>query len=132
MIITEELKRLVWNKGIVDDKYPSDVVRKDACGAFILYDDFGNRNSIFGWEIDHIYPASELRDKKFTEAQINNIINLRPLNCKNNASKGSNYPFYTASFIADDEAATNVETSEGKVINESIQRELKKIYNIGE
>ena len=31
--ITEELKRLVWNKGKIDSGYQEDHVRKDACGA---------------------------------------------------------------------------------------------------
>ena len=131
MLITEDLKRQVWNKGIVDDKFPSEAVRKDACGAFIVYDEFGNRDSIFGWEIDHIYPASELKGK-YLEEQISNIINLRPLNCRNNASKGANYPFYTASLIADDEEATNIEINQGKVVNESIQQELKVFFKLGE
>ena len=133
MIITEKLKRQVWDKGIIVDQYPSDLVRKDACGAFIMYEHFGNRDSIFGWEIDHIYPATELKEKGvYTEEQIDNIINLRPLNWKNNVSKGCNYPYYTASLIADDKEATNIETSVGIDVNDSIQQELKNFYNLQE
>lgn len=129
MFITEELKLKVWEKGIVVDKYPSNRVRKDACGAFILFEDFGNRNSIFGWEIDHIIPVSELKNKNIPDAKIDHIYNLRPLNCKNNASKGDNYPYYTARCVANDSAATNVETSEGKVVHENIQNLLKSLYS---
>lgn len=132
MVITDELKLQVWEKGIIDDKYPSNRVRKDACGAFILYDAFGDRNSIFGWEIDHIYPASKLNEKGYSEDKINNIINLRPLNCKNNASKADNYPFYTASLIASANDATNVKTNIGKVVHASIQEQLNEFYNITE
>lgn len=60
MELTEEQKRTIWERGVIDDKYPSEKIRKDGCGAFICYGDFGNRDSIFGWEVDHIYPASKL------------------------------------------------------------------------
>lgn len=72
----------------------TDRVRKDACGAFILYEDFGDRNSAFGWEIDHIYPASKLKEREdVTDEQIDDMRNLRPLNWRNNASKGADCPF---------------------------------------
>ena len=131
MEITEELKRHIWNKGVVDDKYPSERVRKDACGAFILYDDFGDRNSVFGWEIDHIYPASKLRRRNDISVElIDDIRNLRPMNWRNNASKGADYPFYTACWIADDENATNISVEKGKVVNTQVQAELRELYNL--
>jgi len=130
MEFTEEIKREIWNKGIIDDKYPSERVRKDACGAFILYEDFGNRNSIFGWEFDHIFPASKLREKGIAEELIDNPVNLRPLNWKNNASKGSSYPFYTACLVADDKNATNIESNVGKVVNQKVQNELKSLFKL--
>lgn len=130
MELTEDRKREIWNKGIIDDKYPSERVRKDACGAFILYEDFGNRNSIFGWEIDHIYPASVLHEKGVSEDLIDNLLNLRPINWKNNASKGANYPFYTACLVADDENATNIENNVGKVVNQQVQDALKALFKI--
>lgn len=132
MFITDELIREVWNKGIVDDKYPSDVVRKDACGAFILFDKYADRNSIFGWEIDHIYPVSDLEEARISPELIHDIRNLRPLNWRNNLSKGNNYPFYTAAITADDDKATNKEIETGKVVNESVQQELKELYKLGD
>lgn len=131
MELTEDLKREIWEKGIEDDKYPSDRVRKDACGAYIRYADYGNRDSIFGWEIDHIYPASKLKDRVDIAAElIDDIRNLRPFHWKNNESKGANYPFYTACMVADDENATNILTSQGKKVSEHIQEELRRLYNL--
>ena len=131
MEITEDIKRVIWNKGVVDDKYPSERVRKDACGAFMLYEDFGDRNSVFGWEIDHIYPASKLKLRNDISAeQIDDIRNLRPLNWRNNDSKGADYPFYTACWVADEENATNVAAVKGKVVNAQVQEELRKMYNL--
>ena len=53
----------------------SDRFRKDICGAWIMRTDFGNRESKFGWEIDHII-SSEAggSDESF---------NLRPMQWKN-------------------------------------------------
>ena len=97
----------------------------------MFYDDFGDRESLFGWEIDHIYPASKLKERTdVSPEEIDNIDNLRPLHWKNNASKGADYPFYTASLIADEEHATNVEKNVGKVVNERVQAVLRELYNI--
>lgn len=126
MELTENQKRTIWEEGTIDDKYPSDQVRKDACGAFIRYSDFGDRDSVFGWEVDHIYPASRLK----ADDDVDNFANLRPLHWKNNASKGANYPYYTACVVADDENATNIEVNVGKVVNERKQEELRELYRI--
>lgn len=126
MELTEEQKRAIWERGVIDDKYPSEKIRKDACGAFIRYSDFGNRDSIFGWEVDHIYPASKLKEGD----DVDNPANLRPFHWKNNASKGANYPYYTASMMADGENATNVEVSVGKVVNQHKQEELRRLYHL--
>lgn len=130
MVVNEDLILEVWNKGIIDERYPSDLVRKDACGAYIKFDKFGDRGSIFGWEIDHICPASVLQDKGISQALIDDMQNLRPLNWKNNLSKGCNYPFYTAVMIADDEAATNKEVEIGKVVNGTIRETLNELFNL--
>ena len=53
--------------------------RKDQCEAWIRFDDYGNRNSKYGWEIDHIKPVSE--------GGKDILSNLRPLHWKNNASR---------------------------------------------
>jgi len=71
----------VWNKGRIISGYPSSVWRYDDCGAVIKWSDYGNRNSKFGWEIDHIMPESRGgRDI---------LPNLRPLQWENNMSKSN-------------------------------------------
>ncbi len=53
--------------------------RKDQCGAWIKRSEYGNRNSHYGWEADHIKPAAN--------GGSDAIGNLRPLHWENNAAK---------------------------------------------
>ena len=59
MGFSEEVVQQVWAKaGKAGDNDPN-VWRKDQCGAWIGRAYYGNRNSQYGWEIDHIKPESE-------------------------------------------------------------------------
>lgn len=77
---SEEEKKKVWNKAIEIPGYSKDVLRKDKCGIPIKWAEHGNRNSAFGWEIDHINPVSN--------GGTDELSNLQPLYWKNNADKG--------------------------------------------
>lgn len=122
-----ELRR-IWNKGVIVPSYPSDKVRKDACGAWIIWSEYGKRDSPFGWEIDHIYPEALYKLHNATDGGINNIINLRPLHWKNNQKKGSNYPTYQASVKA--EGDRNVDYIRTFEVNSEIQNQLKDLLNL--
>ena len=126
--ITDEQKKLIWAKGFTIDGYPGDMGRKDACGAIIVFEDFQNEESIFGWDIDHIVPISILEEKGISVEQMENILNLRPMNVANVISKGDSYPYYTAARIASGE--TNIDSESNKVVNSHVQEELKQLYNL--
>ena len=57
----------------------------DCCGKLMLWDEYGNRNSEYGWEIDHIFPR-EKGGKSILE-------NLQPLNWKTNEEKSDTFPW---------------------------------------
>lgn len=77
---SESTKRAVWNKGQVISGYSPEEWRRDICGFPMKWDEHGNRQSEYGWEVDHIYPASK--------GGSDDLSNLQPLYWKNNAEKG--------------------------------------------
>lgn len=79
---SEETIDRVWDKAQrVDAANEAKGFRKDQCGAWILRSQHGNRNSDFGWEIDHITTVAN--------GGGDDLANLRPLHWKNNLSKSS-------------------------------------------
>lgn len=81
MAFDDATKLKVWDKGKVVDSNDPKVWRKDECGAWIQFSKYGNRNSMYGWEIDHITSTYN----GGTDA----LSNLRPLQWENNLSKSS-------------------------------------------
>lgn len=125
MVVNECLKRKVWNQGQIVDGYDPEMVRKDACNAFMIYDDYGKKG-LYGWEIDHVCPVSILEELGYTEVEIDNEQNLRPMNWRNNLSKSDDYPSYTA--VITSEGDRNVEREESKIVNVPRQQKLQTLY----
>lgn len=75
----KELILAVWNKGKIIPGYSKDEWRHDDYGNVIRYNDYGNRDSKYGWEKDHIISvASGGRD---------HIDNYRPLQWQTNVAR---------------------------------------------
>ncbi len=72
----QETVGAVWIKGRIIPGYNPDQYRQDACNAWIEYAKYGDRNSIFGWEVDHINPSGS-----------DQLTNLQPLQWENNLAK---------------------------------------------
>lgn len=79
MSFTEEVIQKVWEKGKAVTGIDPNKWRKDDCEAWIGRNQYGKRDSDYGWEIDHIKPESERGS--------DDLSNLRPLQWENNASK---------------------------------------------
>ena len=122
----DTLKRNVWEKGQVVDGFNPDLYRKDPCGAWIVWDKFGIQDNIYGWEIDHIYPKSRLKERGFKEDAISDIRNLRPMQHQNNASKGDDYPSYTA--IITSEGNKNIEKERNLTVNPATREIIEQLY----
>ena len=132
---TKEQLDKIWEKGLKVDKYNPDFVRKDACGAWIIREMYNDRTSSFGWEVDHIYPESKLKSMEVPQDKIDNLINLRPLNWRNNDSKGTDYPHYQsklkAGSIKDENGQDhdlNVRGEDEKEINYDIQQQIIELF----
>jgi 5-methylcytosine-specific restriction endonuclease McrA len=81
----DALKRAVWKKGAIVTGSDPEKYRQDICGSRMEYVEHGDRSDIWGWEIDHIKPASL--------GGTDDLNNLQPLNCANNVKKGDTYPW---------------------------------------
>ncbi len=71
------LRFRVWQKGLPIQGFDQNMWRSDAYGFTMRWSDYGNRNSEFGWEFDHIIPSSII--------PLDGIGNLRPLNWRTNS-----------------------------------------------
>lgn len=119
MPFSDEIKRSVWQKARKVEGYDENMFRKDACGAWIMWDKYGRQDHALGWEIDHICP----RRLNGTDR----LENLRPLQHQNNASKADDYPSYTA--VVTSEGDKNVYDERNLTVNAQTRELLRRIYN---
>lgn len=117
-----------WNRASAVEGYDPSRFRKDACGAWIIRDKYGDTDSMYGWVIDHVVPQSLLREKGFSEGMIDNSLNLRVLQHENNASKSDDYPSYTA--VVTSEGTENVRSWKFLEVNRKKQEALKKLFKL--
>lgn len=96
---TTEQIELVWQKAIVVTNNNPDVFRKDYAGAWIRKDQYGKRDTDYGWEIDHCKPESL--------GGTNDLGNLYPLHWRNNVKKDNDYPEWKT--IITSEGINNIE-----------------------
>lgn len=116
----------VWKKGTVVDKYDKNRWRKDACGAWMDYNEYGNTDSKYGWQVDHIFPASVLEDNGVSEDDRDNLINLRPMQWKNNDVKDVDYPTYDSTVTSSENK--NIDKDDTYTVNKNKQQDLKDFF----
>lgn len=127
-MFTEEQRIAVWQKAQIVEGLDPSMYRKDACGAWMVWDKYGVQDNMYGWEIDHIVPRSLLQEKGYMPSEIDSLINLRALQHQNNTSKGDDYPSYTAIVTA--EANRNVEQMQNLTVNEKLRNQLKQHFQL--
>ena len=76
---TEKQIQQIWNKAIIITDFDSTIYRKDSCGAWIIRSHYGERDSEYGWEIDHLISKKHGGNDE--------ISNLRPLQWQNKSNK---------------------------------------------
>lgn len=118
--MNEDLKNRIWDKASIVKGVDPNFIRKDCCGAWIIKSEFGNVNSKFGWEIDHVYPQSKGGDDQ--------ILNLRPMQWENNRAKGDDFPVYNIAVCA--EGNENVNHEKQFKINASLLEKLGDLYKL--
>lgn len=119
-MFSNEVIEQVWRDATIVPGYDQNLFRKDCCGAWIIRNAYGNTDSIYGWEIDHVYPQSL--------GGGDDLVNLRAMQWENNRSKGDDYPYYTASILS--EGNYNVRSSKSLRVNEPLQEKLRVLYKI--
>lgn len=75
-----------WHLAIPVDGFSPEQIRKDYAGAYIMRERYGDRTSIFGWEIDHIIPIEKNGPYESW--------NYAPLQWENNVLKSDQFPFW--------------------------------------
>ena len=107
-----------WNRALSVEGYDPTRFRKDACGAWIQWSDYGNHNSQYGWDIDHVFPKAL--------GGGDDEMNLRAMQWQNNLAKSDDFPYYFSAVIADDRR--NADNEKQFKVNESLLQSLKQIY----
>lgn len=85
---SEKQIKTIWDSLTTFPNENPNIFRYDPCGAKIKFSDYDNRESEFGWTIDHKYPVSLGGN--------NHPKNLQALHWKTNEKKADNFPDFEA------------------------------------
>ncbi len=128
---SEEQLNRIWAKGRTVFGLNADVYRLDVVGAMMKRSCYGKEESL-GWEVDHIFPKKMLEECKIPEELHDNILNLHPMNSKNNVKKGNDYPGYKSALEYDANLRMNVENEFPCTVDTKLQAALADLFGLNE
>lgn len=79
MTFSNEEIRLIWNRAETIPGIAPNIYRRDECGAWMAFNEFGNARSSLGWQIDFSLYDPNNNDEDFG--------GLKPLHCQNYRSR---------------------------------------------
>lgn len=85
-----------WNKATIVENYDPKIWRKDPCGAWINYEEYGKQTD-FGWNIDHIIPKTLFNGNDYDSSSYNR----RAMHWENNLKKSDDFPEYKCIITSD-------------------------------
>ena len=127
---TEDQLDAIWKKAKVVEGLDAEKFRLDAADALMARDKYGEEGYMFAWQVDHIYPKARLKKLGVKEELWDDLRNLRPMNAKNNESKGDDYPDYKASYEYDRDQGENKEVESHWTIKASVQDGLAALFGL--
>lgn len=77
MAFSKDVVQQVWEKAWAVSTHDPNIWRKDECGAWIRREHYADRDSEFGWEINHVPPGDP-----------DDVSTLRALHWRNNVHTG--------------------------------------------
>jgi len=88
-----QTKIAVWQKATIVPGVDASIKRKDCCGAWIVWNQYGvTAENGMGWEIDHVVPVAR--------GGTDDVVNLQPLQWENNRGKGDTWPNWSCTKTA--------------------------------
>lgn len=126
---TNDQLNKIWEKGFVVDGLDPAVYRTDVANAMMKRDCYGEEGNL-GWEVDHIFPKKKLEELKIPEVMHDNMLNLMPMNSKNNVKKGDDYPGYKSAVAYDANLRKNVEKEVRCTVDTKIQVALAELFGL--
>lgn len=77
--------RRIWDEGYEMSGLDPALWRRDKYGSIMCFSQYG-KETVYGWEVDHIYPESKGGSDAY--------FNLQPLYWRNNRMKGNKINYY--------------------------------------
>lgn len=128
---TKEDLDVIWAKGTPAVGYDAAKCRLDLAGAMMVREEYG-KEGMFGWEVDHVFPRAKLEELGVDKSLWDAASNLQPMNAKNNAKKGDDYPGFSTSCCFNVQKMRNEEVEQSWVVSNLIQQQLAALFGLNE